>query len=166
MTKNMGHKPRRLNPGQQSTILIGKQPRHPPSRILGWKRQLERGARRCRGQRTRFEKCRCHPPRGAAARAEDHLDFAALAANPHGGFGPNLFRVWRAVWDARLATATAAGLPTRPIASLERRCLERLSATFARNLHLSIYQRTTNRYAANPAQPPDTDGDAHRPADL
>lgn len=95
-----------------------------------------------------------------------NLDFAALAANPHGGFGPNLFRVWRIIWDARIATAAAAGLPTRSIASLERRCLERLSAAFARNLHLTISRRTTNPYTANPAQPPDVDGDAHLPADL
>ena len=66
---------------------------------------------------------------------------------------------------SRLATARAASLPTRPIASLGRRCLERLSATFARNLHLSILRRTTNPYTSNPALPPDADGDAHMPAD-
>ena len=96
----------------------------------------------------------------------ENLDFAALAANPLGGFGPTLHRIWRTVWDHRLSQARAAGMPTRPIASLERRCLESLSATFARHLHLSLFHRTTNRIAAAITNPPDIDGDAHLPVDL
>ena len=53
-----------------------------------------------------------------------NLDFAALAANPHGGWAPDLVRLWRTVWDARLVSARTAGLPTHPIASQERRALE------------------------------------------
>ena len=94
-----------------------------------------------------------------------NLDFAALAANPLGGFSPTLLRVWRTVWDARMAQARLAGLPTRPIASAERRCLEGISASMARHLHRTIFQHATSRYVAITAQPADVDGDAHVPMD-
>ena len=94
-----------------------------------------------------------------------NLDFAALAANPLGGFSPTLLRVWRTVWDARVAQARLAGLPTRPIASAERRCLERISAGMARHLHRAIFQHATSRYVATTVQPADVDGDAHVPMD-
>ena len=73
--------------------------------------------------------------------------------------------MWRAVWDARVAQARMAGLPTRPIASAERRCLERISASMARHLHRTIFQHATARYGATSAQPDDVDGDAHVPMD-
>ena len=95
-----------------------------------------------------------------------NLDFEALAANPQGGFGPNLLRVWQAVWTHRTAEARAAHQPTRPIASLERRCLERLSAEFAKHLHRAIYHRTTDRTATTADLVPDVDGDAHAPTDM
>ena len=94
-----------------------------------------------------------------------NYDFAALAANPLGGFSPTLLRVWRTVWDARMAQARLAGLPTRPIASAERRCLERISAGMARHLHRAIFQHATSRYVATTVQPADVDGDAHVPMD-
>ena len=94
-----------------------------------------------------------------------NLDFAALAANPLGGFSPTLLRVWRTVWDARMAQARLSGLPTRPIASAERRCLERISASMARHLHRAIFQHATSRYVATTVQPADVDGDAHVPMD-
>jgi len=95
-----------------------------------------------------------------------NLDFLAFAAYPNGGFGPILQKTWTTVWAHRIATATAAGLPTRPIASQERRCLERIATNFARDLHRSIWFRTTSRYVEVPLQPEDLDGDAHLPADL
>jgi len=82
------------------------------------------------------------------------LDFEPLAADPASGFGPNLRRVWRVCWDHRLAAATAAGRPTRPIASQERRCLERLSAALIRCLHRGIATRLFAPLATTPAQPP------------
>ena len=94
-----------------------------------------------------------------------NLDFAALAANPQGGFGPTLLRAWKAVWSHRIAQAKTAGLPTRALVSLERRCLEHISAVFARHLHKAIHARTTSRLTAQPDHPDDADGDAHLPAD-
>ena len=97
---------------------------------------------------------------------ELNLDFGALAANVQGGFGPKLTEYWQLAWAHRIATARTAGLPTRPLASLERRCLESLSAVFARELHRSIYGRTTNRTTTILTMPEDVDGDAHLPMEL
>ena len=82
-----------------------------------------------------------------------NLDFAAYAANPRGGFGPTLERHWRLVWTDALTRATAAGLPTRPIASLERRHLERIAATMARHLHHVIWTHTSDKTMTAPPNP-------------
>ena len=82
-----------------------------------------------------------------------NFDFAALAANPRGGFGPTLERMWNAVWLDATARAAAAGLPTRPIESLQRRHLERIAAHMARALHYSIWAHTTSRATKAPLRP-------------
>ena len=94
-----------------------------------------------------------------------NLDFEPLAADPQGGFGPNLRRIWRLCWDHRLAAAAATNRPTRPIVSHERRCLERISTALIRCLHRAIATRLHAPIAVGTAQPPDDDGDAHMPAD-
>ena len=66
--------------------------------------------------------------------------------------------MWSAVWLDALARAAAAGLPTRPIESLERRHLERIAAHMARALHYSIWAHTTSRVMAAPIRP---DPDPH-----
>ena len=86
-----------------------------------------------------------------------NLGFACLAFNPRGGFGPHLERLWRAVWADRVAHAAAAGQPTKPILSLERRCLEHIAQVFARCLHSSIYSHTTDRAIGDHTQPDDED---------
>ena len=82
-----------------------------------------------------------------------NFDFAAYAANPRGGFGPFLEHQWNLVWVDAMTRAKAAGLPTRPIASLERRCLERIAATMAQHLHHAIWSRTSDRTMAPPIHP-------------
>ena len=89
-----------------------------------------------------------------------NFDFAALAANPRGGLGPTLERMWNTVWLDAIARAAAAGLPTRPIVSLERRHLERIAAHMARALHYSIWAHTTSRTTTDPPRP---DPDPHTP---
>ena len=84
---------------------------------------------------------------------EANFDFAAYAANPRGGFGPTLERHWRLVWTDATTRAAAAGLPTRPIASLERRSLERIAATMAVHLHHAVWSRATGRTMAAPIRP-------------
>ncbi len=71
---------------------------------------------------------------------------------------PTLERHWRLVWTDALTRATAAGLPTRPIASLERRHLERVAATMARHLHHVIWTHTSNKTMTTPLNP---DPDLH-----
>jgi len=86
-----------------------------------------------------------------------NLDFACLAFSPRGGFGPHLERLWHAIWADRVAHAVAAGQPTRPILSLERRCLEHVAQVFARCLHSSTYSHTTDRTIGDRTQPADDD---------
>ena len=86
-----------------------------------------------------------------------NLDFACLAFNPRGGFGPLLEQLWRAIWADRVAHAAAAGQPTRPILSLERRCLEAVAQAFARCLHTSTFSHTTDRAIGDQTQPDDED---------
>jgi len=93
-----------------------------------------------------------------AACESTNLDFAAFSANPRGGLGPTFERMWNAVWLDALARAAAAGLPTRPIESLERRHLERIAAAMARALHYSIWAHTTSRATSAPIRP---DPDPH-----
>ena len=76
------------------------------------------------------------------------------------GDGPPLERMWNAVWLDAITRAAAAGLPTHPIASLERRHLERIAATMARALHHSIWTHTTSRAASAPPRP---EPDLHTP---
>ena len=87
-----------------------------------------------------------------------NFDFAAFAANPRGGLGPTLERMWNAVWQDALAHAAAAGLPTRPIDSLQRRHLERIAAHMARALHYSVWAHTSGRTTTAPIRP---DPDPH-----
>ena len=95
-----------------------------------------------------------------------NFDFAALAANPRGGFGPSLECLWRLVWDSAKARAAASGLPARPIASLERRQLETIAAVMARELHRSIWLRTSGRAMAPPIQPDPDPTSAQVPHEL
>ena len=94
-----------------------------------------------------------------------NFDFAAYAGNPRGGFGPTAERHWHLVWTDAFTRAAAAGLPTRPIASLERRCLERIAATMARHLHQVIWSRTTERAMKAPLNP-DPDLQTQMPSSL
>ena len=82
-----------------------------------------------------------------------NLDFACLAFNPRGGFGPHLERLWHAIWADRVAHAAAAGQPVQPILSLERRCLEHVAQAFARCLHSSTFTHTTDRAIGDRTQP-------------
>ena len=77
--------------------------------------------------------------------------------------------MWNAVWLDAIAKAHAAGLPTRPINSLERRHLERIAATMARALHFSIWTHTDGRGVSAPLRPePDLQPDpgTHHPQSL
>ena len=68
-----------------------------------------------------------------------NAEFAACAANPLGGFGPTVERHWHLIWTDTFTRAAAAGLPTRPVASLERRCLERIAALRRQRLRMNVH---------------------------